>query len=351
MRPIYLIQFIIVSLFLLSCDKPTDTGDDPDPGKPIAVWVDRDDIVVWDGENTIKLTDDRNNRYPFLSGNNIVWAGAQDPDSGFHELLLYDGNSIRKLSSRCYLGYDISGDNVVWAEFYSTIYFWNGSDIIHLTDSGVTPFISGNNIVWASDVIGLEETEIFYYNGTTIRQISDTTSNYNNYPQISGNNIVWHGRTDSCLCALFFWNGSEIKQINDNNSIVNFGWPDISGNNVAYKISDGTSLYEIFFWDGTSNIKLGDNVELYSLPKIYGNNVVWAKGLDSNKEICFWNGSTVTQLTNNNNYDENPTVSGSNVIWQGHDGNDYEIFYWDGISIKQLTDNDTEDSCPSLQKD
>lgn len=262
----------------------------------------------------------------------------------YSKLFLYNGDSTIKLTDNLLTLYDISGDKVVWGEYPpQVVMLWDGTGKVQLADSSSEPRISGNNAIWVDRRL-LLYTHIYFWDGITSTQISDSAYSKNNdFPKISGDNVVWIGDNST----LYFWNNNIITPVTDNGMHLTYS---ISGNNVAYTSPDSSVGYKMFLWDGNATTHL-DDVLYSNCPLVSGNNIVWSKGYENEREIYFWDGASVTQLTNNMYLDFQWDINGKTVVWEGYDGNDMEIFYWDGSSIKQLTDNDTEDSCPSLQKD
>ena len=172
------------------------------------VWVSRasnsdSEIFFYNGKETIQITND--NAYhssPKVSENNVVWVSNGN-------VYLYNGRKTIQLDDKKRIVHDsslqISGDNVVWAAYYSdrssiveddAIFFYNGKKTIKLSDDGRTtlsPQISGKNIVWSSGYGGKEgRGEIFFYNENENEIIQITNDNLIDIdPQINGNRIVW----------------------------------------------------------------------------------------------------------------------------------------------------------------
>ncbi len=251
----------------------------------------------------------------------------------------------------------ISGSNVAWSS-NGGISFWNGTttQVIDNSIGGYRPQISGSNVAW----YGWDgnDNEIFFWNAdepNTITQITDNNYRDGFYDwweganiDISGSNVVWCGYPVSDdLPEIFFWDGSTITQLT-NNSLWN-EFPRVSGSNVVWAgWSASSEDYGILFWNGTMTIKIPGSTNGW-IPQISGSNVVWSGGNSGeDNEIFFWNGSTTTQITNNSYDDLSPQISGSNVVWYGHDGSDNEIFFWDGATITQVSDNSYSDSVPQI---
>ena len=277
---------------------------------------------------TTQLTENEYvDRYPQISGNNVVWEGYEGGNDD--EIFLYNGSSTTQLTNNGYHDYapQISGNSVVWQAAGwiddNEIFLYNGTSTTLLTnnnDHDVSPHISGNNVVWKGH--DGNDWEIFFYNGSSTTQLTDNS--YHDYaPQISGNSAVWSGG-DFDNREIFFYNGSSTTQLT-NNGYDDYA-PQISGNNIVWLGQEGGNDNEIFFYNGSSTAQLTNDSKDDWGPQISGNNVVWY-GYDGNDwEIFLYNGSSTTQLTNNSYNDSGARVSGNNVVWSGSDGNDSEIF-------------------------
>ena len=154
-------------------------------------------------------------------------------------------------------------------------------------------------------------------------------------PQISGSNVAWYGSggTDGGTdTEIFFFNGSTVTQLTTNSTSESD--LQISGSNAVWRGSGGTdggTDDEIFFFNGSTVTQLTTNSTFDFQPQISGSNVAWygSGGTDggTDDEIFFFNGSTVTQLTTNSTDDLAPQISGSNVAWNSILGGSYEVFF------------------------
>ena len=150
-----------------------------------------------------------------------------------------------------------------------------------------SPQVSGDNIIWETDIrFGIRD--IFYFDGVTTTNVSNTASNDDAEPRVSGDHVVWQG-----------WDGSDV---------------------------------EIFHNNGGTTAQLTSNSLSDNSPRVSGDNVVWVTD-DGDEEIFFYDGTTTTQLTSNSFDDRHPQISGDNVAWRGWDGSDWEVFYYDGTTM------------------
>ena len=95
----------------------------------------------------------------------------------------------------------VSGSNVVWRtpaepDYDNEVFFFDGTTVTQLTDNHYNdhrPQISGSNVTWWGYKDG--DGEIFLYDGTNTRQLTD--NDYRDYrPRVSGSQVAWLGRPD-----------------------------------------------------------------------------------------------------------------------------------------------------------
>jgi hypothetical protein len=237
-----------------------------------------------------QLTDNTaDDRYPCISGTNVVWEG-------------HDGHD--------------------W-EIYSN---FAGQLTDNNTDDN-SPYISGTNVVWC----GSDGHDLEIYSNFA-GQLSNN-STYDHDPKISGTNVVWYGGDGQGDAEIYSNFAGQLT----NNSTDDWD-PAISGTNVVWFGWDGhdREIYSNFAGQLTNN----NSPDRY--PSISGTNVVWDGGADDDGEI-FSNFSG--QITNNTVSDQVPCISGTNVVWWGWDGHDWEIFSNFG---GQISDNGFGDFVPRI---
>jgi len=244
------------------------------------------EIFYYDGENTIRLTNnyDDDNDPQINNSGEVVWIRFDGIDN---EIFYYDGIDIVKLTDNDY-----------------------DDDSPQINDCGETVWVR-HDVPWKGllyDYYDLNTSEIFYYDGANIIQLTD-----NDY-------------YDAC------------PQINDSGEVV---W---SG-------SDGHDK-EIFYYDGANIIKVTDNDYDDNCPQINDSGEIFWIGNPpgrSNNEIYFYDGMDIIQLTDNYNYKDSLQINNSGeAVWRMAKGSGYEIFYYDGIDIVQLTDNDYNEIGPRI---
>ena len=290
--------------------------------------------------NIIQLT---NNSYDdqqadINDNGHVVWHGWDGSD---WEIFKYNGTSTAQLTNNSYNDYypQISDKygHVVWYGYaYGTnadILLYNGAPTnTNITDnpydSDVHPDINtGGHMVWES-VFNLYDAnvEIEYYDGNTIKIISANHKSDYMRPHINNaGHVVWYG-WDGSDWEIFYYNGTTITQLTDNSYDDLYPHINNAGHVVWYGW-DGSD-WEIFYYNGTTITQLTDNSYSDGFPQISNNgHVVWHGQNGSDWEIFYYNGTTITQLTDNAYNDYAPSINDNGyVAWHGSDGLDYEIF-------------------------
>lgn len=195
----------------------------------------------------------------------------------------------------------------------------------------------------SGDAVWSENGEIFFYDGTTITQITSTTFG-NQDPEIDElGNIVWRGTltpggdSEGSTQEIFLWDGSSIMQLTNNSYSDRL--PRISNGKVVWEaMGFGGTDSEIFLFDGSSVTQLTNNSFDDSDPRISGNgDVFWvgeAGAPNAGQEIFRFDGTSITRLTNNAYADRGPRVNDvGQAVWTG----DNQIFLFDGVSVSQFT--------------
>ena len=221
---------------------------------------------------------------------------------------------------------------------------------------------NSGHVVWygKGGTDGGSDREIFYYDGSTITQL--TTNSWEElYPEINNSgHVVWTGTggTDGGSdFEIFYYDGSTVTQLTANS--VHESYPQIndSGHAVWYGEggTDGGSDDEIFYYDGSTVTQLTTDEIDAGEPRINNNGhvvLVAAGDIIFSKDIFYYDGSTVTQLTTSD-VNSDPEINNSgHVVWMGKGGtdggSDLEIFYYDGSTVTQLTTNSVKDQLPEI---
>ena len=222
---------------------------------------------------------------------------------------------------------------------------------------------SGKIVCGKENEDGGEISRIYYYDGTTVIQLSEVSSDFpSSLPQINNSDqVVWSEMTGEDLeelecCTrvypvnnIFYYNGATITQLTNNST--NDQKPQINDSGqIVWQSNYRQDDTEIFYYNGTTITQLTNNAYDDQNPQINNSNqIVWVGSDGTDTEIFYYNGTTVTQLTNNAYDDQNPQINDSGqVVWEGSDGTDKEIFYYDGTTVTQLTNNAYDDQNPQI---
>jgi hypothetical protein len=308
------------------------------PSDPHAVWVTDDpssgahEIDLYKGAGIIRVTDNSKPEYSVnLNGNGyVVWSELSEEA----EIFLYDGTTTTRLT---YSGDSdnqprLNGQNrVVWRrsadgayDATSEIYLYKGIETIRLTNNDycdVEPRINlWGKIVWSGQPGPDGDHEIFLYDGGTTTRLTDNDYD-DRYPRISKEgHVVWQsgswGRGE-----VFLYDGTTVQQITD----------------------DGRAKGSVS--EGTANVNKWGRI-------------VWCASEGGDYEIFLYDDGTITQITDNDFDDTEPRINDSGVItWQGYDGSYNQIFVCssydgsNGPTILQLTDNERDDLRPQINND
>ncbi len=240
-----------------------------------------------------------------------------------------------------------------------------GYTVIQLTDNAYdegfrpprTGFVmnSQNQAVWyGSDG---SDDEIFYYDGSTVRQVTDNASvEYS--PTLSENGgMVWSGipagETDY---EIMMDMGAGPVRFTDN-TVDELRVRMNGAGQLLWEERDPAvpaAGKKLMFFDGLVTQQLGTDPSATFAPAFRhqlneSGQVVWHARNGAYYDIYLYNGGVSQMLSSNPLNDMNPSLDeAGNVVWSGWDGNDYEIFLYDGVNVTQLTTNDRDDLYPDV---
>ncbi len=282
--------------------------------------------------NIKKITDGSilNEHVGGINAGQVVITGDYVTGVGDMELYLYDDKSGLKLR--------LTDNN-----------YHDGNAAVHngrVAWRGLIPQPDGTNVF-----------QIFYYDGSLIRQLSQNGQYGSNItsPSINNGQVAWGQPMsyDQNVWGLFFYDGTTVRQIEMPSGMVYKGsisignasaWtPFLSNGRVAITAFDGHD-YEVLVWENGSFSQLTNNSTDDIALSIDGSYVL-ISGYDggTDTEIFLWNGTYMTKITDNN-FDEwsgNVAMSNGWVAWADLDatGRKEQVFLWDGISKRQISNN------------
>ncbi|MCK5398286.1 MAG: hypothetical protein KAJ33_08560, partial [Thermoplasmata archaeon] len=224
----------------------------------------------------------------------------------------------------------------------STFSSGDSSPIMIFNGSNDYPLINNlGQVVWrgwgpASTYLS-STSQIYFWDGTEVIQITNYTDNYVENPRINNNGyVVWTWGEDDFHFEVYLWDGSEIIQITDN--IEKEYAPDINDKGeIVWWQNDG-----LFMWNGSEIIRITSTGTDVQRPRINNNGQITWEG---DRQIYLWDGTEIIQLTNDTLGNMNPMINNLNhVFWESNtDYDGVEMHYWDGETVKEITDNGYHD--------
>ena len=236
--------------------------------------------------------------------------------------------------------------NTLW---YGEIFYWDGTTITNVSNNDdypdAGPSLYDGTIAWAG------MTGLFYWDGTNSTEVPDTTNIDLACPEpvsLYNGTVAWVGRVGNDH-DIYYWDGTNSTKVTSESLL----WVD------SLSLFEGTiawtpgGLYAyIFLWDGTETIKRWNTNGAQHAVSL--SNTGFAHEYhhqDTDKSVIYYWAYPITYptFTYESEYDNKaPSLYEGTIAWQSWDGHDWEIFYWDGTSVMQVTDNDVDDTAPSL---
>ena len=222
----------------------------------------------------------------------------------------------------------------------SQIFYYDGTTVTMLTVSwwwtARSPQINDSGqVVWDMWQLYDDSYAIVSYDGTAHYLMQSPTfgDGYVSGPQINNSgHAVWEGSVNCDPMIgpedpeIFYYDGTTVARLTNNS--INDTSPQINDSGqVVWEGSDGSDT-EIFYYNGTTVTQLTNNAYNDTNPQINNSgHAVWEGSDGSDSEIFYYDGTTVTKLTNNSYNDQNPQINDiGQVVWEGSDGSDTEIF-------------------------
>ena len=258
--------------------------------------------------------------------------------------------------------YSIDGDWVAWVgnaglERSTDIFLFDGKTVRQLSSdnqSNTRPIVSNGYVVWQAgrgygNVNGLPGhiRMLNIYDGQNVRELRTSVDPASPF-DVSGSNIVWIGHNRHQNREVFLFDGKLTHRLTEDDSQE--GHPRVSGNSIVWRAWDlhqGLQVYQ--YREDQSIRQLSEGPWIPHPPHISGDKATWAATpQDGDTQVFFYDGRPARQLTNRGRRHDYPRIDGSNVVWQGFDGNDWEIFLFDGQIARQITNNNHDDTAPRI---
>lgn len=267
---------------------------------------------------------------PSIHNGTVAWEHGSYP----YEIYIWDTEKVTS-SASAILGssYSIGGGpsvydgKVVWGN-NSKIKYFNGTAVSNFATANekylMNPSFYNGNIAYDAESPDNYGGYVLFYNKSSIY-----VDDHEMYPSLYNGKIAFQA-FDGHDYEIFFWNGSSLSQITDND--YNDKYPSLYETSIAWQgLKDDN--YDIFYYDGSSATTQITHAGRDVYPSLYKGKVVW-EGTDGNdREIFQWDGSKIIQVTNNSFHDSYPSYYNGYLAWKGDDG-DSEIYYCDLDSPK-----------------
>ncbi|MBW1999261.1 MAG: hypothetical protein JRJ29_15040 [Deltaproteobacteria bacterium] len=220
-------------------------------------------------------------------------------------------------------------------------------------DQGSNLINKNGAVVWFAAVTGIPAWdqmgwEIFLYDGTTTRRLTDNGIG-DRHPSVNDRgDVVWQSY-DGNNWAIHLYDATSQTTTEISGNTHPTGFPPKLNNSgyVVWEGHDGNDT-EVFLYDGVTTWQLTDNDKDDSFPRINNTgHVTWF----GEGEIFVFDGLVTEQLTHDNLADSYPMINDrGDIVWFADDGNDKEIFFYDHRTrtITQVTDNDYDDWYPRI---
>ncbi len=296
---------------------------------------------------------------PFMCGDGILEVG-EDCDDG--NLLPEDG-----CSSECRL--EFCGDGIIQTglnetcddnntadndgcsslcqleECTITSEMWVTQQLTNNTMNKTNWAIDNGQAVWEATVLGdNEDSEIFYYDGNNILQLTQNNSN-DTLAQLSNSAIIWQAypdlNNDASEADLYYYNFQTVTRLtNDNNSdSLSF----LNGNTAIWLKNVVGNQFDMYQYDGNSTSLINSETNITS-PLATSSGVIYAT-TTTPQQIRLYDYSNFFTLgkgtiTNNQQIDD------AKAVFRNTDQQPFEVFLHDitTASTTQITNNEVSDT-------
>lgn len=305
---------------------------------------------------------------PLLDGTTgVVWIGFGDDSRDiFYYHYPYEQNITNDNDFDTYaISVDVNRySSIVWQLRHSTItseiYLSDSSDpenIIHLSseeDMSSHPRINDNGqVVWVTG--DGYNSYIYLYDinradGNSVEKISERGEAHN--PQINNSGyVVWEetvGDSRDPKGEIFFYDGSTTVNISNSSDSNDFSPRIGNGKQVAW-ISDDGHDKEIRFWDGNEVKNISNNdVDDSQMEMSSSGHIVWSSFVGNNREIFLYKDGLKNNISNTEKDDYNPHVNKNGyVVWDNNEGG---IYLYDGNEDSRVNTVGAEGRMPRINR-
>jgi Tol biopolymer transport system component len=298
-------------------------------------------------------------RFPSLDGGSVAFESSADltgdnPLGGEH-IFLFDGSTTRQIA-------DVSGPGLFLSQPPSlderSIAFESAADLTQENPD--------------------QNTEIFLFDGSSIRQITHSTSGGSFTPRLDRGSIAFTstanlaGRNPDESPEIFLFDGSTITQVTDSPFGGYSTRASLYGDSIAFESTanltgeNPNDRAQIFIFDGLSIKQVTHSTERDCFdPSLHGSSIAFRSSADLTGEneqgrdqIFLFNGSTINQITDNTDgfvhslsFDGSSIAFTSSADLTGDNPDSIEqVFLFDGSGLTQVTHSISGSSAfPSLQ--
>ncbi len=309
---------------------------------------------------------------PSISKGKVAWRTWDTIDTLY--IYLWDGNETKLITNYAagnfempwgyppsYHSIDVSldDDQLAWAGWDGTdyeIFFWDGESIRQITDNSQDDYeaqLNNGQIAWTSHTG--DRFDVMFYDGGTIQNVSNRPNLPDEDPHLMNGVIAWSGWNSSEFRRdIFVWDGFSIRVItlpgDDYEPQI-----DNTGNFITWN-GRVNNQYDVYVWDW-NNIYFLASSPNYSEISSYANRgqIVFSKENDSNRNEIY-----LVEFNNEADFDGDGIVSPYDLdifsavygkTNSGHKGNFNEDFNLDenidGRDLARFTSNFNSRRCPA----
>jgi cysteine-rich repeat protein len=352
-------------LHQLTSNAVADTG--PDVSLEHVVWQSGNDIALYDGQETILLTQPNVlDARPRIYAQTVVWNRHSGP-GGVGNIALYDIPS-QKTTMLTQDSIDdtspsISAAGIAWARLNPIVgrydvYSHNGSKTFALTTRGsehLPHIVMGNRFVaWKVSNDGV--SSVWVFDGVKSRQIAEHVSPHtrlncddSSLAFVGPAGPIWwrwvciaHPDTDGDGESALEYGGFDCDdmdpEVYPTNAVIDLTMgavsnpdpPDIHQGQAVWAAWDGSD-YEVFLYDGKGVVQLTRNTVDDRSPRIRHGRVVWTHHAEGGTSIQFYDGQSMFTVPGSQG-GEYPQVWGNIVAWWRSDSTGLKIEYWNRLT-------------------